>query len=362
MSSSPIYDRAILGAGPVGLIAALESCKTSRTLLVSNGVLGSESAPRLETVPAPLINLLIDFGVHPRRIGVDRLYDTRTSSWELATPATVRGRSVAHVDHGELQRELLAIAQRRMDFATCSPALPVHRDGCWQGTSWRARIVLDATGRDMASAVERIRPRKPWVARPFWVHHSLLPEDRALRIAALPFGYAYRLASRTVDMLWIVGRGAILGRLPDALEQALKNTGAAWLLDGFPCLTRVSSGRAYHASVQWSEGAACLKVGDAALARDILSSQGLAAGISEALFAVAASSERDMALLRERQASERAAHLQSLASAMAACRFSQAADWAQYAAFVASHRRNQDAGSSLGSVIDCQSLKKIASQ
>jgi 2-polyprenyl-6-methoxyphenol hydroxylase-like FAD-dependent oxidoreductase len=333
------FDRAIVGAGPVGLIAALQSCKSSRTLLVCRAAPESEPAPRLETVPAALMGLLIDFEVDPKRIGIDRLYDTRHVAWESRVPTTTQGRAVAHIEHGALQTELLSIARRNPNLTLqVESQLPVKGEGYWCGTSWRAKTLLDATGRAMAFAHRRVRPPKPWVARPFWTSRTSAASDRSLRIAALPFGYVYRLASSHTDMVWVAGRGPNLSQSAAALERTLKSAGARWLLEGFPPLQRAANGRAYPASVQWAEDSPCGAIGDAALARDILSSQGLAAGISGALYAVASRTAAEAALCADRQGAERAAHLRSLGQMCARCRYRDRTDWVQYLDFVASHQ------------------------
>jgi 2-polyprenyl-6-methoxyphenol hydroxylase-like FAD-dependent oxidoreductase len=338
------FDRAIVGAGSVGLVAALQSSRSSRTLLVCRACPESASpesalAPRLETVPAALVSLLIDFGVDPRRIGVDRLYDARHVAWESCIPTTTEGRAVAHVERGALHTELLSIARRDPNLTLqIESLLPVFRRGYWCGTSWRAKTLLDATGRAMAFATRKVHPPKPWVARPFWTQKPSAACDRSLRIAALPFGYVYRLASSQTDMVWVAGRGSNLSQPAAALERTIESAGARWLLEGFPPLETASSGRAYAASLQWSEDSPCAAIGDAALARDILSSQGLATGISDALYAVASQTDGEGALCVDRQAAERAAHLRLLAQLFASCRYGDRADWIQYFDFVASHQ------------------------
>ena len=341
------FHRAVLGAGPVGLIAALQSAKAERTLLIARALPKASrhlAAPRIESVPAALVNLLLDFSIDPRRIGVDRLHDTRHAAWETPDPSTTRGRAVAHLDHVQLTAELLAVAHRHPMIEVMSESQsPVRRDGLWHGTSWRARTLLDATGRAMAMSARRLQPSKPWVARPFWRIASAgarrLAADRSFRIAALPFGYAYRLGSDSTDMVWVVGRGEALSHSPAALEQNLRASGAAWLLEDFAPLTTAGTGRSHPASVQWSEGSPCTTIGDAALSRDILSSQGLAAGISDALYAAAARSEDDDALRARRHAAQCAAHLRSLQQVLAACRHRDRLSWHAYTEFVAKHQR-----------------------
>jgi 2-polyprenyl-6-methoxyphenol hydroxylase-like FAD-dependent oxidoreductase len=344
----PTFDRAILGAGPAGLIAALQSAKTERTLLITRVPPKASGAfatpPRIESVPAALVNLLLDFSIDPRRIGVDRLHDTRHAAWENPDPSTTRGRAVAHLDHVQLTAELLALARRHPTLSVKAESqTPVMRNGLWHGTSWGARTLLDATGRAMAMSSYRVHPPRPWVARPFWriassTQAGHLCADRSFRIAALPFGYAYRLGSNTTDMVWVVGRGEQLSHSPVSLERSLRSLDAGWLLEGFAPLTSANTGRSHPASVQWSQDSLCSTIGDAALCRDILSSQGLATGISNALYAAAARSDDDGALSAHRDASERAAHLASLQQVFANCRYRDRPAWCAYAEFVTTHQ------------------------
>jgi flavin-dependent dehydrogenase len=344
----PTFDRAVVGAGPVGLIAALQSAKTERTLLVTRVQPKASrhvaTPPRIESVPAALVNLLLDFSIDPRRIGVDRLHDTRHAAWETPDPSTTRGRAVAHLDHIQLTAELLAVAHRHPMLNIKSESqTPVRRNGLWHGTSWRARTLLDATGRAMVMSARRLHPPKPWVARPFWRTASSteaghLAADRSFRTAALPFGYAYRLGSNTTDMVWVVGRGEELSHSPGSLERTLRSLGAGWLLEGFAPLTAANTGRSHPASVQWPEDSLCSTIGDAALSRDILSSQGLASGISDALYAAAARSDDDGALWAHRHTAERAAHLKSLQQVFAACRHRDRPEWRAYTEFVTTHQ------------------------
>jgi 2-polyprenyl-6-methoxyphenol hydroxylase-like FAD-dependent oxidoreductase len=108
-------------------------------------------------------------------------------------------------------------------------------------------------------------------------------------------------------------------------------------LEGLPPLESLQSGRAFPVSVQWAERSAAIAVGDAALARDVLSSQGLATGLSSACYAAAAESENDCALVLQHQLAERARHLQSLSQLVAACRYGNSVEWQRYTDFIGNH-------------------------
>jgi hypothetical protein len=332
------YDTAVLGAGAVGIVAALCSARKSATALILRGNVEPSEIPRIETLPAPMLSFLIDYGVHPRRIGVDRLYEIQHVAWECADPEIRRGRAMAHIDKAKLESELLrlALSTPHLDIVIDSCA-PTHEQNGWCGSGWSARRLIDATGRAAATATRRITPAKPWVARPFWSAAPAPATLREFRIAALPNGYAYRVGSNAVDSLWIVGRGPTMSASPKTIEAAIIRAGAEWLVEGLPPLESLHTGRAFPVSVQWSEGSTALAVGDADLARDVLSSQGIAAGLSSACYAVASKSRSDSTLLRQRQLAERASHLKSLSQLVASCRYAESVAWQQYRDFLGAH-------------------------
>jgi 2-polyprenyl-6-methoxyphenol hydroxylase-like FAD-dependent oxidoreductase len=81
-----------------------------------------------------------------------------------------------------------------------------------------------------------------------------------------------------------------------------------------------------------------LRIGDAALARDPLSGQGLATAISDALCAASALGNEDsLRLLQLRQEEQRAAHLLTLAHSAGDCRFQHEQVWREYSEFLAQH-------------------------
>ncbi len=332
------YDSAVLGAGAVGIVAALCSARKSATVLILRAPAETSDVPRIETVPAPILSLLIDYGVHPRRIGVDRLYEIQHAAWECADPEMRRGRAMAHIDKAKLESELLRLASRTPQLAiVIDPRAPSQGKLEWFGAEWSARRLIDATGRAAVTAVRRVTAPKPWVARPFWRTVPAPTEMREFRIAALPNGYVYRVGSNDVDALWVAGRGAALGASPKAIEAAICVAGAGWLLEGLPSLETLHSGRAFPVSVQWAEGSSAIAVGDAALARDVLSSQGMAGGLSSACYGAACESENDVARLLQHQLSERGSHVSSLSKLLAACRYRDSAAWQQYAEFIGTH-------------------------
>ena len=121
----------------------------------------------------------------------------------------------------------------------------------------------------------------------------------------------------------------------------LRDEGAGWLLEGMPSLSSMARGASGTSSLQWAQSGRAALVGDAALARDSLSSQGLAASISDALYAVAAIESGDMKSLRARHATNLSAHLTYLNEVLTRCRFRETPLWHAYETFVAENAWRQ---------------------
>jgi flavin-dependent dehydrogenase len=324
------FDIAVLGAGPVGLIAALQFMWSGRrVVIVSNRLPAPDGARRVDAVPASFVALLVEFGIDPAGIGADRLYRARLAAWSSAEPIVTEGASTAHLERPALDIALLAAARR----AGCVIRSRFRCNGeAIGGLDWTAESFVDATGRAAVSAVRRIRAPKPWVARPFWSPASA--HNGGFGIAQLPEGYAYRLGASSTLAFGVVGRrDAVAGTLSDIAQRLRVH--APWILEDLPPLAQLRPGRACAASVQWSEGGG-LRIGDAALARDALSSQGLAAGAAEALQACAMRGLQDRALIASRQREQRNAHLRTLLRVLESGRFCQAPAWRGYIDFVQS--------------------------
>ena len=90
-------------------------------------------------------------------------------------------------------------------------------------------------------------------------------------------------------------------------------------------------------SVQWAVPGHAALIGDASIARDPLSSQGVAASLSDALYAVAAITTGDSDSLRARQAENLRAHLLYLHTAIIQCRYLDNAHWTAYERFIAAN-------------------------
>ena len=155
-----------------------------------------------------------------------------------------------------------------------------------------------------------------------------------------------------MKILGIVGRWKQQAHDPQQLGRQLGRN-SRWFLEQLPPPASMKRGGAYPAAVQWTDAEAretCIRVGDASLSRDILASQGLATGVSDALYAAAVHTENDAALLRIRQQHQRTAHLAVLAHDLANCRYGDAESWSMYRAFLDGHLGERRSSPEIGLV------------
>ncbi|MBV8442640.1 MAG: hypothetical protein JO312_19105, partial [Hyphomicrobiales bacterium] len=195
----------VLGSGPVGLLSALRGRQLGMDVRVyTNSLALPQDPPRVECVPAQVVALLVEFGVSPRRIGVDALFRERTMQWAddavVASPAP----DAAHIERPALEIALLESALRAGAKIDLLPGNLLeelqrrHREGeC---------MLLDASGRSAVTAMQRIGARRPLVARLFHLPTRPSLRGSGLMIAAGPEGYAYRLANAAPLTLGVVGR------------------------------------------------------------------------------------------------------------------------------------------------------------
>jgi hypothetical protein len=258
-------------------------------------------------------------------------------AWEREVFEESRGPVSAHVERPALD---LALLNAVVTSGRVSIRLSDHPD-CFRAAIEAARRkqvrLIDATGRRSASARKRIQPAKPWAARTFLALRPFSSAQTDLRIAALAGGFAYRLGGAKYLVLGIIGRKKTIMGDPLTLEQQLYKSGAGWILEGLPSIRAMIPGKTALASVQWTNEDVGVRIGDAALARDTLSSQGLAAGISEAFYAAAIRNDGDESLFSRRQVEQRLVHLRSLAQLIARCRFRENETWQEYAQFIEEH-------------------------
>jgi hypothetical protein len=319
-------DTAILGAGPAGLAAALALSGRGGVRIISPTIPTATDAARVDMVPATFLAFLLELGVHPSQIGVRDLHDVRFIAWTGATPETVRGAAMAHVERPALELALLA-AVERMSGVRILPFSTSHLTG-------PDEQVIDATGRRAFSTTRTIGLTDPWIARVFSLRGEFEQADQAFRMAVLPDGYVYRLASPRLLAVGVVLSKAA-GRLtPQDIEKYIRAAGAGWVIEGLHPLDSIQAGKGGVASVQWSPGpATMLRVGDASLARDSLSAQGLCSGLSDAASLVRGAVRLDHWADRQREQLTR--HLRYLATTIDRSRFHAESAWSDYRQFLA---------------------------
>ena len=169
-----------------------------------------------------------------------------------------------------------------------------------------------------------------WASRFYWTSRSAAPKAAPeFRIAALPDGYAYRLGSSRHIGVGFVGRGEFLNA-----DAALTLQSASFLSDDMPKYALMKRGAAGVTSVQWSIPGSAALAGDAMIARDALSSQGLAASLSDALYAVAAITSDRLECLGLRQAENLFTHLTLLKEQITRCHYRTTPLWRAYDRFI----------------------------
>ena len=342
------FDLAVIGSGPAGALCALAAARSMRTLLLlrSCDLAASAGAPRsVEAVPGALLALLAEFGVQPEEIGVDQLHYHREIAWDSSIPRDVRSDRAAHVERPLVDFALLrrALHSTRITIEMAAHHTFTREEESWCGRGWRARYLIDATGRRALTAAGVMRLPRPWVAR-LWSFPPAVgsPLAAGFKMAALPQGYAYRLSSPRILSFGLVGPAYGLVTSWGAVRREISECGASWILRGMP-ESPICSLRPRVASLQWSSGDCdsdrLLRVGDAACARDALGSQGLGTSLSEALYALAAlRSASGSDLLRMRQQEQRDAHIRALTACIDSCAWAWTPVWRRYREWLSGHR------------------------
>jgi 2-polyprenyl-6-methoxyphenol hydroxylase-like FAD-dependent oxidoreductase len=336
------FDLAVLGGGPAGLFCGIAAPSTMRVLVLSDrrNLAHSAEEKTLEAVPATVLALLTQYGIHPYDIGLSRLYVNREVAWDSAAPRFVPSVRMPLVERPRLEMALLTRLRGLKNVEFRSTDRSAARDPTLAGL-YTARLV-DATGRRAWTASKIERAPRRWVAH-IWSFdgHTLNDAATGLKLASLENGYAYRLSSNSFTAVGLVGPGYRGVRSVHDVRSILSEAKAEWLLKGL----NLASGRkngSRVASLQWSiHGDAVrsvLSIGDAALARDALASQGLAASISDALYAIAATRDKFGAdLLRARQVEQRTAHIRHLVDAIRRCSFRSSPTWSEYLEWLLQH-------------------------
>jgi len=331
----------VLGGGVAGVACALFAARLGPVRLYARP---RTPAPALESVPAATLTLLLELGITPAELGVHRLTRERVVAWDSSTPVAHDGPACAHVDRSVLHNALWARVERDPAVTvtgSLDAALPEFGPA---GPGW-----IDATGCRAVTAAAVHRPPRTWTAATVTVP---LTEPAGLRLAAAPDGYAYLVGGyRMVTVGWVGP-----GRPPrDAAElgSRIDTAGAGWLLDGTGLLDVPGSpdhdglrpgGDTVPAAVSTvrrpaglaipvpAPGLGPISIGDAALTRDALASQGLSIGLSDACLAARSSTTPDELAARRADAARR--HVKHLREMIESCRFAAAPAWAEYTAWL----------------------------
>ncbi len=324
----------VLGAGPIGLLAALRARQLDLPVeILTDRLPVAQDISRLEAIPAQMIALLVEFGVHPRLLGVDRVHRRRLTQWHSLEVIATEAPPSAHVSRPALELALLGLATRsgvRIRAVGSSVSVDIAN------AADTGSLILDSSGRAALSARQIVRPEIPLVCRTFTQVSKARRDLDGFSVAAGPQGYAYRLGNAEHSTLGVVGHGSLLrGDSYKVLENI--RSFAPWIVAGID-LERLAPGPAGAASLQWCEasGGGIQPIGDARVARDALASQGLAMGISDALRAVAGAAAHGKIDLGA-TAPQLTQHLLRVGELIAASPFASTAQWRGYMAFLRDH-------------------------
>jgi hypothetical protein len=241
----PRWNTAIIGAGPVGLATALMVARRGKSLVISRPRPNCARAFRIDSVPAPLLALLVELGLHPARLGLEEIHDHRLIAWEGAEPRIVPSAATVHLMRPLLEEALLELARRHVNIT-----LEEQR---FSALAPPANLCLDATGRASVSATHRITPDNPAMCRVYALRGAFSKAQQAFRMAATPTGYIYRSGVASAMVLGVVqGRREWAAPIRD-LARYLRAAGADWLVAGLDAgsFRRAMGGAA---CIQWNVG------------------------------------------------------------------------------------------------------------
>lgn len=307
----------VLGSGPAACIAAVSLARRGWSVTLATGPSPSDRPSRIDAVPIQLLAALIEVGIHPGAIGVTDREDTMLRAWDCALPRATRTSPKVHLDRTRLEQALLDLAARTPDLRLEAEARPADFE-----------TVLDATGRRSSTAATIHHASPEWVARIKSFDGQFTKAQTAFRIAALPFGYVYRLGTPARLSLGLVAPADEEATLGTDWRDALNDWGVGWFTADIPLHVRASSGRGGTCSMQWSDSGGALLIGDAAFAPDILAAQGLSRSVTDGL-AAAAHVHGD-------HADRMRSHVTAMRSTIALCRWRDSRAWRRYDSELAS--------------------------
>jgi len=319
----------VLGSGAVALAHALFQARHGPVVLAGRP---QTCLPGVERVPAPLLTLLLELGVVPGELDVDRLTRTRLVAWEEPAPVERVGPACAHLDRTALVDALWRRVNEHPGIDVVPPVADAI-DVTFDEASRRSARVVDATGRRALTAATRSQPDPVWVAACCTVPRG--DTDPAMRVAAGPTGYAYRLGSaRWLTVGW-VGPGSP-PRDGAGVGDRIAREGAGWLTEDVDLSDAQVVRRAASVSIAMGRDRdRVIAIGDAALGRDALASQGAAIGLSDARVAAGPPGGTPLA---ERHADGMERHVRHLAAMLATCAHRRARPWSVYRRWVEQQR------------------------
>ena len=309
----------VIGAGPVGLVAALRHSHEFDVQLIASRPEPGD-VRRVDALPGGFLALLVELGVHPRELGVDGWHSSYMASWGTESPVISPSARKFHIDRRHLERQLWRLVRSRSRIEVTG--MEQLRD---------RGLIIDATGRRAVTAARRIEPQQPWIARTVCFHGEFTEAHQVLRIAALPDGYCYRIGTGDMLTIGFVGPRSQPAASTASPLEPLGDREFAWMFAGVPYAASPVGGRGGKASVQWSIGEeSTVRIGDANLAYDALSSHGIAGGVAQAMRVSSRTDESSRDLVRRR------AHLQNLQSMIRECRWRSHSAWSDYSTFLSS--------------------------
>lgn len=310
-----MYDAIVAGGGPAGTAAALALVRAGRSVLVADS--GGGPPPVGEALPAAARALLRDLGAGGTVPGDGHLpCHTTLSAW--GSPALAAVDSIRdphghgwHLDRARFDRELLRCARSYgAETATGCTVRPVwrHADGTWTAVlrrgrgrerAVRGRWLVDATGRRAAIATA-CGARRDVLDRLIAVHLTLGPADpaptpvssstsssasteTATLVEAAPDGWWYTapLPDRHRLLVWYTDAD-LPGTPPSCPMQEFtarlartRHIAARTTAHRLPPERSPRRAPAHTARLDPVHGPGWLATGDAALAFDPLSSQGI---------------------------------------------------------------------------------------
>lgn len=305
----------VIGDGVAALSCALFAARCGPVRLCTTR--SPQQPPTVESVPAAALTLLLELGVTPDELDVDRLTRERLVAWESGQPQPHSGPVCAHLDTSALRTALWRRVQAEPSITVTDRVDPAGARPGW----------VDASGRRAVTAHAHRRPPRTWTAATVTVE-TLPDSDAELQLAAAPDGYAYRLGSAHATTIGWVGPHRPPRDAAD-LYARIEHAGAEWLLsDDVLGSTAAPTVRRPASTCLPVAGGPAIPIGDAALTRDALASQGVSIGLSDARLVTDGSMTASGMTARRADATAR--HLRHLSTMIAACAYARTLAWAQY--------------------------------